>query len=784
MDKKVNKLRSRLKYKKSHFDTDKENNNDDENGDLEAFHVNETIDHHRLAFDPNLPADSFLGEYEYSGLDNDSPYPEVRAAVPNTDDPSLPVSTIRVWVLGMLVTTIFSALNVLFSLHTPTFTISSFVGSLVVWPMGRAWEKYMPHKKFWGMELNPGPFNMKEHALITIMGNISFGEGPTYAADITVTLRKFYKVNYGILFELMCAVTIQSCGYSMAGLMKKLLIYPASMIWPSNLATSTFLTNIHMNINHVANGWNVSRLRFFFYVWVFSALWYWIPGYLATFLSYTAFPTWFAPKNVIVNQLFGAQTGLGFVPMTFDWNVVSGYIGSPLITPAFSIANMLTSTVLFFWVLTPICYYSNWAYSKYLPISDSNSYDRFANLYNASRILGDSLNFDLEKYKNYSPIFISATFALSYGLSFASITAAFVHTILYHGKDIIYYFKTSRNEPDDIHLKLMRNYKEVPAWWYVIVFVASFSFAIVTILCWKTELPVWALIFALLIAFVFLIPVGMIYAITNIEIGLNVITEFIIGYLIPGKPLAMMLFKSYGYITNGTAVIFLQDMKLGHYLKIPPKTLFAAQLISSLWGGIVQILFLTLADETIADLCIEGQKARFTCHYPLVFFNASIIWGAIGPRRQFGENGIYKDLLWFFLIGAILPVFTWLIMLKWPKSWVRYIHWPVFFNGSDMIPPATPFNYGTYGMVGLIFGYYIKRKYFSWWAKYNYTLSAGLDIGLAIGSLIIFLTITLTSTGTPNWWGNNIVDNTLDTKNTAIMIGLKDGEAFGPKSWS
>jgi hypothetical protein len=37
-----------------------------------------------------------------SSAEDDSPYPEVRSAVANTDDPDLPVSTIRAWVLGLI----------------------------------------------------------------------------------------------------------------------------------------------------------------------------------------------------------------------------------------------------------------------------------------------------------------------------------------------------------------------------------------------------------------------------------------------------------------------------------------------------------------------------------------------------------------------------------------------------------------------------------------------------------------------------------------------------------
>jgi hypothetical protein len=42
-----------------------------------------------------------------------------------------------------------------------------------------------------------------------------------------------------------------------------------------------------------------------------------------------------------------------------------------------------------------------------------------------------------------------------------------------------------------------------------------------------------------------------------------VITELIIGYVLPGKPIAMMLFKTWGYITMAQALTFASDFKLG-----------------------------------------------------------------------------------------------------------------------------------------------------------------------------------------------------------------------------
>ncbi len=54
------------------------------------------------------------------------------------------------------------------------------------------------------------------------------------------------------------------------------------------------------------------------------------------------------------------------------------------------------------------------------------------------------------------------------------------------------------------------------------------------------------------IALVFFIPVGIIQAISNLQIGLNVITEFIAAYALPGKPIANMTFKVYGYMVKST----------------------------------------------------------------------------------------------------------------------------------------------------------------------------------------------------------------------------------------
>ncbi|KGU20079.1 OPT family small oligopeptide transporter [Candida albicans P34048] len=499
-------------------------------------------------FDPvtsHLVNDIMEDEYAAVHVEDDSPYPEVRAAVPSTDDPTLPQNTIRAWVIGLILTTVGCGMNMLFSFHSPSFAITTFVTSILAWPIGNFWAWIVPDWKIFGASLNPGPFNVKEHTIITIMANVSFGTGAAYATDILLAQNMFYKSNFGWGYNLLLIWSTQCIGFAFGGVMRRFVVDSPGAIWPSNLVTATFLTNMHINENHTANGWKISRLAFFVIVFVASFVWYWFPGYIFQALSYFSWITWIKPNNVIINQVFGSSSGLGMIPnnIALDWNQIAGYIGSPLIPPASVIATIFGSIVLIFWIVVPAIHYSNTWYSQYLPISSTGSFDRFQQTYNVSKIIDHkTLSFNEAEYKKYSPLFLSTTFAISYGLSFASILATITHTICFHGRDLIASLKAK--EKPDVHNRLMKAYKPVPEWWYIIVFLVFFGMSIATVRAWPTEMPVWGLVFALIIAIIFLLPVAIIYAKTNIAVGLNVVTEFIVGYVLGGRPLCMMLFKA------------------------------------------------------------------------------------------------------------------------------------------------------------------------------------------------------------------------------------------------
>jgi hypothetical protein len=106
-----------------------------------------------------------------------------------------------------------------------------------------------------------------------------------------------------------------------------------------------------------------------------------------------------------------------------------------------------------------------------------------------SKILTPEYTFDLAKYEKYSPMFLAPTFALNYGLSFAALTAAVVHTAIFHGKEVWYRFRAARNQEPDIHMKMMAKYKECPDWWYGVLLVISTGLGLASVLGFESQLP-------------------------------------------------------------------------------------------------------------------------------------------------------------------------------------------------------------------------------------------------------------------------------------------------------
>ena len=420
---------------------------------------------------------------------------------------------------------------------------------------------------------------------------------------------------------------------------------------------------------------------------------------------------------------------------------------------------------------------------KYLPMSSYQAFDNTGLPYDVTRIITNN-QFDQAKYSAYSPVFISATLAVAYGVAFAAFSSVVVHTFLWYRKDIVRRIRHGLKDERDVHSRLMQSYAEVPQWWYAALGAIMLALLFVTIEIFPTELPIWGAILAFIIAAFLSVPVGMIQAITNQQIALQVMHEMIGGYVLPGRPVAVMIFKAIAYIGTNQAVGFCGDLKLGHYMKIPPRLMYVAQVIAACLSSVVVILVQNWMFENIVDMCSTNQPQGFICPSTGVFATSSLLWGGIGPHRLFSPGSMFNALLYFFLIGALLPIPFYYLARRYPLSYWRYVNIPIFFAGIGALPPATGINYSSWVAVGFFFQWFMRRYHFRWWMRYNYILSAGLDAGVAISMIVIFFCLQFPKGGVNlSWWGNDFWQTTADAMGLPLLMPPVNG-TFGPSTWS
>ncbi|XP_021908185.1 oligopeptide transporter 7-like [Carica papaya] len=578
--------------------------------------------------------------------EENSPVEQVALTVQTTDDPSLPSLTFRTWVLGSLACVLLSFVNQFFWYRREPLSITSIAAQIAVVPLGHLMASLVSARvffegKIWEFSLNPGPFNVKEHVLITILANA--GAGNVYAIHIVSAIKIFYKKQLTFPAALLVVITTQVLGFGWAGIFRKYLVEPATMWWPQNLVQVSLFRALHEKEERPKGG--LTRNQFFLIAFICSFGYYALPGYLFPMLTSMSWICWVFPTSVIAQQLGSGLHGLGVGAIGFDWSSISSYLGSPLASPWFATANIAVGFALVTYVITPIAYWLNLFKARTFPIFSDGLFTSTGQKYNISAVIDSSFHLDIQAYDHEGPLYLSIFFAIYYGVGFACLTATIFHVFLFHGRDIWQLSKSAFQEKKvDVHTRLMRRYKQVPEWWFICLLLVNIAATLFTCQYYNVQLqlPLWGILLACGLAMFFTLPVGVIAATTNQTPALNVITEYIMGYIYPGYPVANICFKVYGYISMKQGLTFLQDFKLGHYMKIPPRAMFVAQVVGTIISALVHLGTTWWLMSTIPDICdreLLPAGSPWTCPGDHVFYDASVIWGLIGPYRIFGKLG-------------------------------------------------------------------------------------------------------------------------------------------------
>ncbi|OKO97868.1 Glutathione transporter 1 [Penicillium subrubescens] len=428
-------------------------------------------------------------------------------------------------------------------------------------------------------------------------------------------------------------------------------------------------------VGYCYNTWKISRYAFFTITCCISFCWYWFPDFIFPALSYFNFPCWINPTSSVVNPLFGMKSGMGLIPITFD---------------CMHFINM-------------------------------GVYDNTRGIYKVSKIVNKASGYtlDLQKYLACSPVYMPITYALNmFGLSFATLSTLLVWVTLEHRQSML---DAARRVPQMLMESLPGRSKpqgyhetgapDVPIWWYLVGCALALFMSIFAVEYWDAELRWYGVLLACAVALVSTL-------------------EIVSGSVFEGKVLANIWFFDIGYITTIKGLYFAHDMKLAYYCKIPQRKLFLVQCV----GTLSSLGVLNWALNHISGVCTSAAVNGFRCPFSSTPFNTSLIWGAVGPRRYFSNHIGYHALLYFFIIGAILPY--------------------------SCLLPESPRVHG-------------------WWSKYNFVLSSALDPSVGIAGVFIFLTIYFTGASERfSWWGTDVYQNTCDWKGCPYL-SVPKGVKFG-----
>ena len=256
-------------------------------------------------------------------------------------------------------------------------------------------------------------------------------------------------------------------------------------------------------------------------------------------------------------------------------------------------------------------------------IYDVNGTHMFVN--HKSGMLNSDNSLNEEYYNSHKPFYLTAMFALGYLASFMNIAATFSHVLLWNGKDVYRQFREAlrqaENTDEDELNVLMREYSDVPDSFYAAFLAVFVVVQILSGMFTDFKMPWWSSLFAVALGSVYVVPIGVIQAVSGFQMGLNVLTEFLIGLLTPGDTIGVMCFKSLGYNMVIQALNLLGDLKQGHYQHISPFYMFLSQMIGTLIGALLNLGTVFWAEEGLkAQLAMVGGQWKMI--YPTTFLSA------------------------------------------------------------------------------------------------------------------------------------------------------------------
>ncbi|KAM5353427.1 hypothetical protein ACJ41O_000077 [Fusarium nematophilum] len=668
-----------------------------------------------------------------------------------------------------------------------TLDVSNIFLALLSYILGTFLEWAIPKRGVIGRWLNPHPFNMKEHAAMVVIA--SSGAQTALAVEVIAVQRLFYDKAPGVVVSILVVLSSQCVGYGFAGLMRRILVYPTKMVWPSLLPMNTLLETLHRDRSE-------TKRRPGFFWWILIAIFFWevLPEYAMPILTGVSVFCLAKQDSLVFTNIFGGSNGnegLGLLSLGLDWQFISS---RPLWTPLATMTNSLVGYIICIFLFLGVYYGDVWRardfpFLSQLLFSENSTGSNYV-VYNQTEILGDENVLLPSALESEGLPFFAGTYAIFLFTTNLAVTATISHLLLWNWNDLKtgYSFLSPNSlrqllsprtwnlrfwqsrdsnsqdmhEEKDPHYKLMLAYPERPSWWYTCILILSVITGLIAAYTARSTLPWHGFFTSLAVAGIFILFFGAQTALTGFQGNVQPIVQMIGGYLHPGRPLANMYFTLFGCNSVIQGISLVQDLKFGQYAKLPPKATFSAQVVGTLVGAVVNYIMMVQITTNQRDILLSIQGTNIWSGQNIQQFNSqAIAWGALA-KEMFSPGSRYGLVPIGLLLGFLPPLILHVLHRAYPGLGLSKINTPIILAYAGILSVGISSSMLSYFAVGFASQFWLRRWKPDWFVKYNYVLAAALDGGTQI--LVFLLTYTvLGGVGPevkfPKYWGNDAEGN-------------------------
>ncbi|KAI1211648.1 OPT superfamily oligopeptide transporter [Annulohypoxylon truncatum] len=704
--------------------------------------------------------------------------PEVRRIVSLHDDPTLPTLTFRYFLLSVIFVIPGAFLSAMNSFRTTYAPYSVFFVQIAGNYVGLWLARVLPNRQIripytkQSFNLNPGPWSVKEHVLITVTA----ASGATGNLAITpIALGDLYfntRVHPAAAIFFMWS--IDAIGYAFAAIARQVLLYEPAYPWFQALCqTALFETQHKQNKNPTSTA--RKQMRVFWWVLLGVTLWQFLPEYVFPMTSSLAFLCWVAPHNPVANFIGSGLGGMGFLNLSFDWANISNYLaGVPLfLSPWWSQVVLFASFVMSCWILLPA---AKWGGLGGYPhcLMTNRACTANGSTYPVTDLVTPQNTFNQTAYEENGPLYLGVHYLWAIFFDYASYVSAYSWIAFFGAGQIRDGYRKFRarqqNSGQGINHQytdrlnvLMRQYKEVPVWWYIALFLAAFA-AIMTMAGLDIIfIPWWTFLVALITGAAIVVPLGWLYAISNYQLPIGTFNELLYGTMVQNlktnrNPLGASVYGSIAGDAWYRAQYMLQDQKIGHYMHVPQRAIFFSQLFGITMGVPINYAAMRWIVDTKRDY-LTGAVTDAAHIWTGQSLTSSLTMGVqyvlLGPTRLFRQEQ-FRPLPYAFLVGAGAPAIIYLLHRLFPRAKFHLFNTTIFFSGASIFYGNVSTGYFSRFLGGFVVMYWAYRYRYQLWAKYNFILAAAFDAGFNLNMLLIFLIFGSAKViGMPNWWGND-----------------------------